>query len=301
MAQAAQWLIPVELELGGKDPLIVFDDVNLERATSGALWGGFANCGQTCTSIERIFVHERIYDDFLARLKEKAEKLRLVDGHTPIDDEGELGVGCMTADFQIREIEEQLAEAKARGARFVTGGGREGASHVFPPTIVTDVDRDMRVQWHETFGPVITVRKFRTEDEAVAMANDSPYGLAASVWSADRDRALRVARRLVTGNVSINNVLATQAHPGLPFGGLKDSGFGRYRGKIGLHAFSNIKSILVDRNSGRLEPYWYPYSREKLTLLSRILESVTQGGLAGILKTLAAAIKLEFQNRRERL
>lgn len=301
MEHAAKYLIPVELELGGKDPLIVFDDVNLERAVSGTLWGGIANCGQTCTSIERVFVHERIYDPFVNLLKEKAERLRLVDEKTPLDDGGELGVGCMTTEFQIREVEEQIAEAKARGAKIVTGGARNGASHVFPPTIITDVERDMRVQWHETFGPVITVRKFRTEDEAVAMANDSPYGLAASVWSADRDRAVRVARRLVTGNVSINNVLATQAHPGLPFGGLKDSGFGRYRGKNGLHAFSNIKSILLDRNSGRLEPYWYPYSREKLTLLSRILENVMQGGPIGVLKTLVTALKLELLNRRKRL
>lgn len=301
MEQAAPLLIPIELELGGKDPCIVFDDVNLERAVNGALWGSMANCGQTCTSIERIFVQEGIYDEFVRLLKEKTEKLRLSDRNTPTDDGGELGVGCMTAEFQIQTIEAQLAEARERGGKIVTGGAREPGSHVFPPTIVTDVERDFTVQWDESFGPVVTVTRFKTEDEAVAMANDSPFGLASAVWSGDIDRAVRVAHRLVTGNVSINNVLATQAHAGLPFGGLRESGFGRYRGKVGLHAFSNIKSILVDRNSGRLEPYWYPYSPEKLGLLTRIMDALFGGGLLAIPKTLLATLKLELLNRKRRI
>lgn len=301
MEQAAKQLIPVELELGGKDPCIIFEDANLERAVNGALWGSMANCGQTCTSIERIFVHESIHDRFVQQMKEKAEKLRLVSEGTPVDDEGELDMGCMTAEFQIREIEEQLGEARSRGARIVTGGARSGNSHVLPPTIIADVERDMKIQWDESFGPVVTVRKFRTEDEAISMANDSPFGLASSVWSADMDRAVRVARRLVTGNVSINNVLATQANAGLPFGGLRDSGFGRYRGKIGLHAFSNIKSVLIDRMNGRLEAYWYPYSRTKLTLLSRILDTLYTGGPLAILRILGPFLKLEGLNKRNRL
>lgn len=301
MEQASKQLIPVELELGGKDPFIVFEDANLKRAVNGALWGSMANCGQTCTSIERIFVHESIHDQFVREMKEKAEKLRLVNENTPVDDEGELDVGCMTTEFQIREIEEQIAEAKSRGAQIVTGGARSGKSHVLPPTIITGVERDMKVQWDETFGPVVTVRKFRTEDEAVAMANDSPFGLASSVWSADIERATRVARRLVTGNVSINNVLATQVNAGLPFGGVRDSGFGRYRGKSGVHAFSNIKSVLIDRMSGRIEPYWYPYSKTKLTLLSRILETLYTGGPLAVLKILGPFLKLEGWNKRNRL
>ena len=301
MEQASKQLIPVELELGGKDPMIVFEDANLGRAVNGALWGSMANCGQTCTSIERIFVQDRIHDQFVQLMKEKVEKLRQTREDTPSDDGGDLDVGCMTAEFQIREIEAQLAEARTRGAKILTGGARSGNSHVFPPTIITEVERDMKIQWDESFGPVVTIRKFGSEDDAVAMANDSPFGLASSVWSADLARAERVARRLVTGNVSINNVLATQANSALPFGGLRDSGFGRYRGKIGLHAFSNSKSVLIDRMSGRLEPYWYPYSGTKLELLIRMLTTLYTGGPLAFLRILGPFLKLERLNRRNRL
>ncbi len=264
MRQASQYLIPVELELGGKDPMIVFEDVNLERTVNGAIWGSFTNCGQTCTSVERIFVHESIYNDFVKLMVEKVKKLRTLANTPNPTDETELDVGCMTADFQIEEIESQIQEAKERGCEILCGGAREGKSHAFPPTILTKVGRDYKIQYNETFGPVVTITPFKTEEEAIKMANDSPYGLSASVWSKDLKRAERVARKIVTGNVSINNVLATQANSALPFGGIKDSGFGRYRGPQGLYTFSNIKSILIDRQWGRREAYWYPYSKKNL-------------------------------------
>lgn len=301
MELAAQLLIPVELELGGKDPCIVFEDVNLERTVTGVLWGAMANCGQTCTSVERVYVHERVYEQFVRMLKEKAERLRMLETTEGQVDELELGVGCMTTEFQIEEIEAQLEEAKKRGATILTGGARKKPSHVFPPTIVTNVNNSMRVQYHESFGPVVTVTKFATEAEAIALANDSPYGLSASVWSADLIRADRVARQLVTGNVSINNVCATQANSGLPFGGIRDSGFGRYRGEWGLHAFSNIKSVLIDRQSSRLESYWYPYSREKYALFKRIIDAVFRGGPLGLLKTAWLGLRLELFTRKHRL
>lgn len=299
MAQAAKHLIPVELELGGKDPMIVFEDVNIERTVNGALWGGFANSGQTCTSVERLFVHEAIYDTFMQAIKEKIAKLVTLESEQGRSDELELDMGCMTADFQIREIEGQLEEARARGAKFLCGGARVPNTHILPPTVVTDVEPDMKVQYNESFGSVISVMRFKTEDEAVALANDSPYGLSASVWSTDLARAERVARRIVTGNVSINNALATQGHSGLPFGGIKESGFGRYRGSEGLHAFSNIKSILIDKQSNRLEAYWYPYSQKKYALFSRMMEAMFGGG--GLLKTLWNGIQLELHSRKHRL
>jgi acyl-CoA reductase-like NAD-dependent aldehyde dehydrogenase len=301
MARAAEMLIPVELELGGKDPMIVFEDVNLDRAVNGALWGGFVNCGQTCTSVERIFVQEKIYEPFLKMLKEKAARIVTLDSPKAAGGEEALMMGCMTPEFQIQEIEQQLAASVAAGAKIELGGSRKPGSHVLPPTIVTNTTNDMPIQWNETFGPVVTVTPFETEEEAVRMGNDSPYGLAASVWSHDLERAERVARALVTGNVSINNVLATQANNALPFGGVRDSGFGRYKGAFGLHGFSNIKAVIIDKDSGRLEPYWYPYSKKKFGLFMKLLDAVFAGGLGGLLGTAWIGLRLELLTRKDRL
>ena len=301
MASAAEHLIPLELELGGKDPMVVFDDVNIERTANGALWGAFANSGQTCTSVERIYVQEGIYDQFVTALTEKVAKLKTLAPDGTGEDAGELDVGCMTAEFQIEEVEEQIADAKARGGHIACGGEREGKSHVFPPTVVTELESGMKIIYDETFGPVVTVGKFKTEQEAIELANDSPFGLSASVWSADLERAERVARSLVTGNVSINNVLATQANSGLPFGGVKESGFGRYRGPFGLHTFSNVKSIVVDKQNGKIELNWYPYSKRKFELFNELIDVAFSGKPFALARTALAGLKLELLARKNRL
>ena len=243
---------------------------------------------------------DSIYEAFVAALEEKVARIRPL-GTESGPDSAALNMGGMTAQFQIAEVEEQIADAKAKGARIVCGGERRGNSHLYPPTIVTGTNDSMRIVQDETFGPVITVTKFTTEDEAIALANNSNLGLSASVWSTDIERAKRVARHLVTGNVSINNVLATQGNSGLPFGGCKDSGFGRYRGRFGLESFSNIKSILVDRQSSKLEVNWYPYSREKYALFEELLESAFGGGAFSLIKTVIAGLKLEALARKKRL
>ena len=293
MAQAAQYLTPVELELGGKDPMVVFDDVSLPRAVQGALWGGITNCGQTCTSVERILVHKPVVEPFVEQLKAAMENLRTRADQEDTSSDKELDVGCMTASFQLEKVEAQLADAVAKGATVHCGGSRDGGTNCFPPTLVSNVDPSMAIYGEETFGPIVTVMPFENEDEAVRLANDGRYGLSASVWSADPERADRVARAIVTGNVSINNVLATQGNSALPFGGTKASGMGRYKGPHGLYSFSNVKSILVDKNSAKKEPIWYPYTEEKYGLISQLIDASVQGGIGGLIKTALIGMKLD--------
>jgi acyl-CoA reductase-like NAD-dependent aldehyde dehydrogenase len=301
MEQAARHLIPVELELGGKDPMVVFEDVDIERTAQGAAWGAFANCGQTCTSVERIYVEASIYDRFLAALKTGAERLKTVSCETAAEDAGQFDVGGMTTDAQIELIESQMADALDRGASLVTGGQRVEGTRIFPPTILANVDHSMAIARDETFGPVALVMRFRDEEEAVRLANDSPFGLSASVWSRDLQRARRVARKIRTGNVSINNVLATQANSGLPFGGVKHSGFGRYRGAYGLHSFSNIKSLVVDKQTTVPEMHWHPYSRTKYRLFGQLVDALFGGRLVGLMQAAMIGLRLRSLAKREKL
>jgi len=300
MAHAAQYLIPVELELGGKDPMVVFDDVDIERTVNGAIWGGMANSGQTCTSVERILVQESIFDKFVSTLKEKAENVE-TPSRCKTDDPNDLDVGCMTADFQIDIVMEQIEDARSKGATIVTGGNRIGTSHEIEPTVITGITDEMMIAQDETFGPVVTVQKFSSEAEAIVMSNDTPYGLSASVWTADAARAERIARAIDTGNVSINNVLATQANPGLPFGGTKQSGFGRYKGHEGLLSFSNTKSVMFDKQGNHLEFYWYPSSKGKYAHFSELVAGMTKSGIAKILGMLGPAGKLKKMSENDRL
>ena len=280
--------------------MIVFDDVNIERAVNGCIWGGMTNSGQTCTAVERVLVHERIYDKFAAELKNKVEKLSTPSRGNG-DDAGTLDMGSMTTPFQVDIVQEQVQDAVGKGATVLTGGRRVGNGCEFEPTVLLDVDDSMKVVREETFGPVVTVQKFKDEDEAVRIANDSPYGLSSSVWSNDMARAERVARRLEAGSVSINNVLATLANSALPFGGVKDSGFGRYKGRYGLHSFSNVKSILIDKDSGNLELNWYPYSEEKYKLFSKLIDTVFGGRPFATMKAAAIGMKLQRLATKKRL
>lgn len=292
LKQAADDLIPVELELGGKDPMVVFEDVCLPRAVQGALWGAMTNSGQTCTSVERIFVQDRIAEQFVSELRAAMERLTISRENAPTLDRLDLDLGCMTAAFQLDKVERQVEDAVRKGATVVCGGQRIPGTRVFPPTLITGVTPEMAIHGEETFGPVVTVTPFAGEAEAIALANDSRFGLSASVWSGDPEQAERVARAIVTGNVSINNVLATQGNSALPFGGTKHSGMGRYKGPHGLYSFSNVKSVLVDKNSGRKEPIWYPYTAEKYQLISDLIDASVAGGLRGLLNTVLVGLRL---------
>jgi|GEM_PF-87692 len=294
MAHAAQYLIPVELELGGKDPMIVFEDANMDRAVAGALWGSLTNTGQSCTSVERLFVHHSIYEQFKHKLVAQAALLR-----QGIDKDGSAEFGMMTTESQTKIVKEHLDDALAKGAKLLSGTNWNRTDLSIPALILEQVSRDMKVWTEESFGPFIVLMPFYTEEEVVGLANDSVYGLSASVWTADKARSTRVMRSLVTGNVSINNVMLTEGNHFLPFGGTKLSGIGRYKGVWGLWNFSNMKSVIHDGNSSKIEANWYPYGPEKYRLFSNLIEALFNGGPLSLLKVAIHGTKLEMFSAKE--
>jgi len=251
---AAKKLIPTTLELGGKDPFIVFQDANLKRAAKGAVWGAFTNSGQVCMSAERIYVEESIYDDFLNIVKEETEKL--IQGTNEDSD-----IGSMTFPKQKEIVKHHVKDALEKGAVLVSGSPPENwdDSMFIQPIILANLKQDMEVVWDETFGPVMPIIPFKTEEEVIKWANESNYGLNASVWTSDLKKARRVAGKLVTGAVTINEVLVSVANHYLPFGGTKDSGIGRYHSDEGLKIFCHEKAIILDKGKLNKEIQWYPY------------------------------------------
>jgi acyl-CoA reductase-like NAD-dependent aldehyde dehydrogenase len=266
MARAAETLTPVSLELGGKDPMIVLDDADLDRAANAAAWGSMFNSGQVCLSVERIYVEEPVYDEFVAKLVKEVGVLRQgADDRTPQKD-----VGAMTSPNQAAVVEGHVEEAVAKGARALTGGKRgEGPGDYFEPTVLVDVDHSMKVMREETFGPVVGVMKVRDAEEALRLANDTPYGLAASVFGEKR-RAERLGRRIETGAVNVNDVIVNYVAMDVPMGGWKQSGIGFRHGEYGIKKYCRPESVIVTRFAGKREPTWYPYTRSRRGLVNRV-------------------------------
>lgn len=276
MEAASATLTPVTLELGGKDPAIVLEDADLERAARGIVFGALFNAGQTCISVERVYVVRSVYQAFVERVAELMRALRAGQGE-------DADLGPIISQAQIAILERQVAEAMEKGAHALTGGRRASPdASVYLPTLLVDVDDSMAVMREESFGPLLPIVPVEDEEEAIRRANASRYGLFASVWTGDRERGLGVARRLRAGGVSVNDVLTHYSIPSLPMGGVGESGFGRRRGVEALDEMTRTRTLLVDRWGLKREPFWFPYSRASARLCRALVAWRARGGLRGI-------------------
>jgi acyl-CoA reductase-like NAD-dependent aldehyde dehydrogenase len=274
MARAAESLTPVSLELGGKDPMIVLADADLERAAHTAVYYGMLNCGQTCISVERVYVESPAYDEFVKRVSEKVIALRQGASRGP----GTVDVGSLSFPPQLELVARHVDDALARGARVLVGGRRgDRAGLWYEPTVLVDVDHTMACMTEETFGPTLPIMKVRDADEAVALANDSPYGLGASVFGRDAARAEAVARRIDAGAVCVNDAMVNYSALELPMGGAKSSGLGHRHGAGGIRKYTQQQSILISRFHLTRDLHTYPYTATTTRRLARLV-SVLLGG-----------------------
>jgi acyl-CoA reductase-like NAD-dependent aldehyde dehydrogenase len=225
------------LELGGSDPFIVCEDANVEKASNGAVKGRFINCGQSCIASKRFIVVKKIANEFIEKFVQGAEKLKVGD---PLSDDTDLGP--LVNASGLKTIDSQVKDSVKEGAELLTGGEQiEGKGYFYKPTILKNVSPNMRVAQEEVFGPVAPIIIADSEIEALRLANDSQYGLGASIWTEDLDKAERLSRMVRSGIVTVNNVVISD--PRVPFGGVKKSGFGRELSRYGMLEFVNIKSV----------------------------------------------------------
>ena len=268
---AARRLIPASLELGGKDPMIVLADADLERAANFATYFSMQNAGQTCISIERVYVEEPVYDEFVAKVSAKVRALRVGN---PEGGFGTVEVGAITFPPQLETIKDHVEDAVQRGARVLTGGQQvPGAGRFYEPTVLVDVDHTMKCMTEETFGPTLPIMKVADADEAVRLANDSPYGLGASVFSRDAARGEAIARRLEAGAANVNDAMINYTVLELPMGGAKTSGIGSRHGAGGIRKYCSQQAIVVTAKMAmKKELFMYPYKTRTSRLLAGVFK-----------------------------
>lgn len=280
MAMAAENLTPVCLELGGKDPLLVLQDADMDLASSAAVWGAFCNSGQVCASVERVYVHESQAEDFTRQVVEKTQKLRQGLGMDP-----DVDVGSMTAEVQIQKVEAQLDEVRARGGKILTGGKRRADSkgYFMEPTVIAGVDASFSAVKDETFGPVLPILTYQTEEEAIRLANDSPYALNAYIWTRDIAHGKRLASQIEAGTVNVNESVFSYALPQTPWGGPKESGIGRTHGAMGLLDLVQMRHVHVNYLASKKSNFWwYSYSQQKLDMMKSLCVVLFGKGLKRI-------------------
>jgi succinate-semialdehyde dehydrogenase/glutarate-semialdehyde dehydrogenase len=265
-AACGERLIGCTLELGGKAPAIVCDDADLDRTAQAITWGGFANSGQVCASVERVYAVDAVHDALVEKIVAHARELRQGDASSGAD----VDVGAMSWDRQVDHVEKIVAQAVSSGAKVEVGGTRGPAGGLFwKPTVLTGCTQDMDVMRKEIFGPVIPIMRVRDEEEAIERANDSHLGLLAYVFTKDRDRGKRIAERVEAGTVMVNDVLNTYACPETPWGGVKQSGIGRTHSIHGLRDLCETRHVNHDRISLAREVWWYPYKQSTYRALLR--------------------------------
>ena len=269
MKTAADHLIPCYLELGGKDPMIVCADANIERAANAAAFYSMNNAGQVCISVERVYVEEPVYDEFVERVTSNVRALR----QGPPEGVGTVDVGAVIFGPQQQIVEDHVRDAVDKGAKVLTGGHvRPGAGRFYEPTVLVDVDHTMKCMTEETFGPTLPIMKVKDVEEAVTLANDSAYGLQASVWTRDVRAGEALARRIEAGVVCVNDAQINYTALNLPMGGWKTSGVGSRHGANGIRKYTKVQSLLVTRRALKREPFMFPYKASRTLMLRRFVK-----------------------------
>lgn len=277
---AAERLIPCSLELGGKDPMIVLSDADLERAANTAVYYSMQNAGQTCISIERVYVEAPVYDEFVGKVTEKMRKLRVGAPNGP----GSVDVGAITFPPQLDTISEHVADAVDKGARVLVGGKavENVGGRFYEPTLLVDVDHTMKIMTEETFGPTLPIMKVADADEGVRLANESPYGLGASVFSRDVERGEAIARRLEAGAANVNDAIVNYTALELPMGGAKASGIGSRHGAGGIRKYCSQQAIVITPKLAlKREVHMFPYKARTTRMISRLFKLLYGRGKRG--------------------